>query len=59
MRTMKDEEVYLQDYRTFAEARQAIGRFIEAVYNEKRLHSSLGCRPPSEFEELLAAGFFL
>jgi transposase InsO family protein len=56
---MKDEEVYLQDYRTFAEARQAIGRFIEAVYNEKRLHSSLGCRPPSEFEELLAAGFFL
>lgn len=59
MRTLKHEEVYLQDYQTFTEAKQAIGRFIEAVYNEKRLHSSLGYRPPSEFEELLAAGFFL
>lgn len=59
MRTLKHEEVYLQDYQTFSEAKQAISRFIEAVYNEKRLHSSLGYRPPSEFEELLAAGFFL
>jgi transposase InsO family protein len=59
MRTLKHEEVYLQDYQSIAEAKQAIGRFIEAVYNEKRLHSSLGYRPPSEFEELLAAGFFL
>jgi transposase InsO family protein len=58
MRTLKHEEVYLQDYQTFAEAKQAIGRFIEAVYNEKRLHSSLGYRPPSEFEELLVAGLF-
>ncbi len=59
MRTLKCEEVYLQDYQTFAEAKQAIRHFIEAVYNEKRLHSSLGYRPPSEFEELLAAGFSL
>jgi putative transposase len=59
MRTLKHEEVYLQDYQTFKEAKQAIGRFIEAVYNEKRLHSSLDYRPASEFEELLAAGFFL
>ena len=58
MRTLKHEEVYLQDYQTFSEAKQAIDRFIEAVYNAKRLHSSLGYRPPSEFEELLAAGFF-
>jgi putative transposase len=59
MRILKHEEVYLQDYQTFPDAKQAVGRFIEAVYNEKRLHSSLGYRPPSEFEELLAAGFFL
>lgn len=59
MRTLKHEEVYLQDYQTFTEAKQAIGRFIDAVYNEKRLHSSLGYRPPSEFEQLLAADFFL
>jgi putative transposase len=58
MRTLKHEEVYLQDYQSFEEAKQAIGRFIDAVYNEKRLHSSLGYRPPSEFEQLLAAGFF-
>lgn len=58
MRTLKHEEVYLQDYQTFSEAKQAIDRFIEAVYNAKRLHSSLGYRPPSEFEELLAAGLF-
>lgn len=58
MRTLKQEEVYLQDYQHFTEAEQAIDRFIGAVYNEKRLHSSLGYRPPSEFEQLLAAGFF-
>jgi transposase InsO family protein len=58
MRTLKHEEVYLKDYQSFSEAKQAIGRFIAAVYNEKRLHSALGYRPPSEFEELLAAGFF-
>jgi transposase InsO family protein len=58
MRILKHEEVYLRDYQTYQEARQAIGRFIDEVYNEKRLHSSLGYRPPSEFEQLLAAGFF-
>ena len=56
MRTVKEEEVELQEYRTFREAKQAIGRFIEEVYNQKRLHSALGHRPPSEFEALLAAG---
>lgn len=55
-RTLKHEEVYLQDYESFEEAQQSIGRFIEAVYNEKRLHSSLGYRPPNEFEQLFAAG---
>jgi putative transposase len=57
-RTLKHEEVYLTEYEDYTEAKQALGRFIERVYNEKRLHSSLGYRPPSEFEELVAAGFF-
>ena len=57
-RTLKHEEVNLSDYEDYDEAKQALGRFIERVYNEKRLHSSLGYRPPSEFEELFAAGFF-
>jgi putative transposase len=56
MRTLKHEEVYLQDYQTFAEAKGSLRSFIEDVYNRKRLHSALGYRPPSEFEELLAAG---
>lgn len=49
-RTLKVEEVYLKDYRTFEEAEQNMGHFIEEVYNKKRLHSSLGYLPPVEFE---------
>jgi transposase InsO family protein len=49
-KTLKCEEVYLTDYRTFAEAEANLGRFIEDVYNTKRLHSSLGYLPPAEFE---------
>ena len=54
MKTLKYEEVYRQDYRDLAEARASIGRFLEQVYNEKRLHSALGYRPPVEFEQSLA-----
>jgi transposase InsO family protein len=53
-RTLKMEEVYLKDYRTFEEAQENIGGFIEEVYNQKRLHSSLGYLPPVEFEALHA-----
>ena len=57
-RTLKHEEVYLTEYDNYPQAKQALDRFIEKVYNEKRLHSSLGYRPPNEFEELVAAGSF-
>ena len=57
-KTLKMEEVYLNDYRSFQEAHANLERFIEAVYNRKRLHSSLGYLPPDEFEAAyaLAAG---
>jgi putative transposase len=55
-RTLKYEEVYLQEYETVLDVEPSVGRFIETVYNEKRLHSSLGYRPPSEFEDLVLAG---
>jgi transposase InsO family protein len=48
--TLKREEVYLKDYQSFAEAEANLGQFIGAVYNTKRPHSSLGYRPPAEFE---------
>ena len=54
MKTLKYEEVYREEYRNLAEARASIGRFLEQVYNEKRLHSALGYRPPVEFEQSLA-----
>jgi putative transposase len=49
-KTLKYEEVYLKEYRTFEEALRNIEPFIEDVYNTKRLHSSLGYLPPVEFE---------
>jgi putative transposase len=53
--TLKREEVSLHDYQCLAEAEANLERFIDDVYNHKRLHSSLGYRPPSEFEALCSA----
>jgi len=50
MRTIKEEEVDLSDYRNLTDARSQIGKFIEDVYNHKRIHSSLGYLTPAEFE---------
>lgn len=49
-KTLKQEEVYLKEYNSFADAECNLTTFIEKVYNEKRLHSSLGYLPPAEFE---------
>ena len=50
MKTLKVEEVYIKEYETFEDAYTNIRDFIELVYNEKRLHSSIGYVPPAEFE---------
>lgn len=49
-KTLKREEVDLNDYQTAADAEAHLSHFIEDVYNLKRLHSSLGYLPPAEFE---------
>jgi transposase InsO family protein len=51
MKTLKQEEVDGRDYRNLSQARDAIGAFIEGVYNRRRLHSALAYRPPLEFEK--------
>jgi putative transposase len=55
MKTLKAEEVYRQEYRDLAEARASIRRFLEQIYNGRRLHSALGYVPPMEFEQSLSA----
>lgn len=57
MKTLKYDEVYRQEYRDAGEAQASLEHFLEKVYNTKRLHSSLGYRPPAEYEQtLLRAG---
>jgi transposase InsO family protein len=50
MRTIKEEEVDLSEYRDFQHAYACIAQFLEEVYTRKRIHSALGYLTPAEFE---------
>jgi transposase InsO family protein len=54
IKTLKWEEVYLNEYETFEDALRNIRHFIEKVYNKKRLHSGLGYKSPDQFEMEIA-----
>ena len=56
IKTLKREEIHLTEYRDFDHLRANIEVFIEPYYNRSRLHSSLGYRPPTEFEQAAESG---
>ena len=52
MKTLQYEEVRRVEYRDLAEVRRGMRTFLERTYNQRRLHSALGYRPPAEFDGL-------
>ena len=53
IKTLKREEIYANEYENLEHLRDHIEEFIERYYNQKRLHSALGYRPPEEFEQAI------
>ena len=53
---LKKEEVNVNNYKTFNEAKLAIFEFIEAWYNNQRIHSTLGYITPNQkYENYIAS----
>ena len=50
IRTLKEEEVDINDYQSITEAREHIGHFMTQVYHQKRPHAALGYLTPMEFQ---------
>ncbi len=53
MKTIKHDEIHLKEYETMTDVLENLPKFIEDVYNMKRLHSGIGYQTPDEFEKKL------
>ena len=49
-KTVKYEEVYLNEYENFRQLFSNLRNYIDEMYNTKRLHSSIGYKSPIDFE---------
>jgi len=59
MKALKSEEVSLNEYETFADARQNIEHFINRVYNNERLPSAIGYKALVDFRAPFTNGSIL
>lgn len=50
LKTLKHEEIHAFEYKTMEDVVGRLPRFLEEVYNRRRLHSALGYVPPVEYE---------
>lgn len=54
MKTLKAGELYISGHKAFTDVTACLPRFIEHVYNARRMQSSLGYVSPDHFEMQLA-----